>query len=54
MEKNPTDYLDAMILRQSEIDKGETIEVASATAEVGITSFGWERFGKLKVENNIF
>ena len=33
MEKNPTDYLDAMILKESEIEKGETIEVASATAE---------------------
>ncbi len=33
MEKNPTDYLDAMILKKGEIEKGETVEVMSATAE---------------------
>jgi len=33
LEKNPTDYLDAMILKKSEVDKGETIEIAKATVD---------------------
>ncbi len=33
LEKDPTDYLDAMILKKSEVDKGETVEIANATVE---------------------
>ncbi|NOZ20550.1 MAG: hypothetical protein GXP25_05610 [Planctomycetes bacterium] len=33
MEKEPTDYLDAMTLHQSEIDAGEAVEVSGLTAE---------------------
>ncbi|HDZ26196.1 MAG TPA: hypothetical protein ENH65_06755 [Candidatus Aminicenantes bacterium] len=33
LEKNPTDYLDAMVLTQAEVDAAEVIEVAGATVD---------------------
>jgi hypothetical protein len=33
IETDPADYLDAMVLTQDEIDDGEVLEIASATAE---------------------
>ncbi len=33
LEKNPTDYLDAMVLTQAEIDAGQVIEIAAATVD---------------------
>ncbi|NIW81383.1 MAG: hypothetical protein GWN18_02125, partial [Thermoplasmata archaeon] len=32
IERAPSDYLDAMVLQRSEIEGGETLEVASASA----------------------
>lgn len=45
LEKNPTDYLDAMILKKSEVDKGETVEVAS-TSSAEISGY-WAAYQKL-------
>lgn len=51
MEKNPTDYLDAMILKKSEIEKGETIEVAGATVkEINKYWSSYQRLGAVVPE----
>lgn len=45
LEKNPTDYLDAMVLTQTEVDAGEVIEIAGATlAEINRY---WDNYQKL-------
>jgi hypothetical protein len=46
IESDPADYLDAMVLQQSEIDAGETLEIASASPEELSTAWDiYEGFG---------
>jgi hypothetical protein len=52
IEVAPTDYLDAMILQGSEIDGGETLEVASADAgELRDAALVYEALGAIIPEN---
>ncbi|NIP34046.1 MAG: hypothetical protein GWN18_05480, partial [Thermoplasmata archaeon] len=54
LEKDPLDYLDAMVLTQAEIDDGEVLEVATATAEQLEHSWEhYEEFGALIPERII-
>lgn len=45
VEKDPTDYLDAMVLTQTEVDKDETIEIANATVDK-INEY-WDNYQRL-------
>jgi hypothetical protein len=52
IEAAPEDYLDAMVLHQSEIDGGETLEVASAVAmELRDAALVYETLGAIIPEN---
>ncbi|MCK5413755.1 MAG: hypothetical protein KAJ35_00075, partial [Thermoplasmata archaeon] len=52
IERAPDDYLDAMVLQQSEIDGGETLEVASAIAmELRDAALVYEMVGAIIPEN---
>ena len=42
LEKDPIDYIDAMVLTQAEIDDGQTLTIASATAEQ--IEHSWEHY----------
>lgn len=48
METDPESYIDAMVLQQSEIDGGQTLEVATATgAELAEASAKYMGFGAI-------
>ncbi len=54
LEKDPLDYLDAMVLTQAEIDDGEVREIATATAEQLEHSWGhYVEYGALIPERII-
>jgi len=48
METNPTDYIDAMVITQAEIDAGETLEVAtSADVDIANAAENYENLNAL-------
>jgi len=52
LERAPDDYLDAMVLQQSEIDDGDALEVASAQAmDLRDAAFVYEMLGAIIPEN---